>query len=72
MIKSQSANAAVARQPLAFPDEANAHPEATLRQIARGNETVAAIVTGACHDHDATPLQHLGGSVGNGTAGILH
>ena len=59
-------------QPLAFPNEANAHHQATLGQIARSNEAVAAIVTGARDDHDATPLRHSGGSVGNGPAGILH
>jgi hypothetical protein len=59
-------------QALAFPDKANACRQTPIGQIARGNETIAAVVTGTCNDHDATPLQHPAGGFSNSAARILH
>src|SRR5262245_18374754 len=59
-------------QPLAFSNKTDVCRQASISQIARSNEAVAAVVTRARHDHDAATLRHPAGRFGYGAACVLH
>ena len=60
-------------QPTQIAVEAEPHSVASLHQMPRGNEAIAAIIAGTAKDDDALLVgEALGDLVGHGAARVLH